>query len=265
METNNYYLFTDETGTPSILDKQSNLFILCGCTVLENQRNYIKKYADQIKFKYWGTDKVLFHSADIGKNTGHLQLFNKNSKLKEDFLNDLFVFLTRIPIKIICVVVDKNDASLKGWNKVKILSETTRILIKNYISIVYARGNSKGKIIIESSSEKDIYYLKVFNYFLGNGIKELKISHRGIKDCITSISFVTKKNEDVETEIADIFAYGARCSYMSTNKSVEYSKSSYEEKISNLFSKKLFCVDPRTGHKKKTYLQKIEPFYILPK
>jgi hypothetical protein len=265
MSENDYYLFTDETGIPNPLDKCSNIYILCGCTVLKEQRSSLKKHADQIKFKYWGKDNIVFHSFDIANNSKDFKIFLNKKQEKEKFLKDLFVFLEKAPVKILSVVVEKKKARSKGWNNRKILSATTSLLLKEFASMTYAKGFVKGRIIIESSTEKDTFYLKAFNFLLANGISELKISHHEIKDCITSISFVTKNNQDIETQIADLFAYGAKCHYMSKYKKVKYSESSYESKILDVFNKKLFYIDPRTGKKKKKILKKIEPFCVIPK
>lgn len=266
MKDSDYYFFIDETGVASSLDKQSELYILCGCSILNSRRSQLRNLADHIKFKYWNRTDIVLHSAEIANNKGNFSIFENDDKEKQQFVKDIFFLLHYAPVMINAVIVDKNNALSKGWSqKEKIIWETSKELLKNFILMTCAKGKVKGRIIIESSSDKDPYYLKAFNHFLSNGIPNAGITPVDVKKTITSISFVTKDNDDIETQITDLVAYGAKCKYLKEQKGIAYPKNSYEDKIIDLFDKKMFEVNNSTSKEKKKLLKNIDPFLLLPK
>ena len=119
-------------------------------------------------------------------------------------------------------------------------------------------------MIIESASaEKDKYLLDAFAYFLGAGINQPKVSYKIIQETISSISFVTKKNNDIEEQIADLFGYGAKLMYLRQIKRFPVS-GSYETIILNLLRKKIFKVPREAGPQKSKFFKEVNPFLVLP-
>lgn len=260
MNNKDFYLYIDETGIPDL--STQNPYILCGCSILREKREPLAIKANQIKFKYWGHENVHFHSVDIARNNDEFAIFKGQPELKENFINDLLKYLNTAPVFINTIIIDKKIAKKRGWiQRNKIVYETAENLIRNFILMIYAQGNIKGRIIIESSADKDLYYLKAFNYFHSFGIPEFSVSHADVKDCLTSISFVTKKNDDIETQITDLLSYGAKCKFSSKS----YKQDSYEYKIKTIFEKKLFYIDPRTSKKKREILKEVRSYLVLPK
>lgn len=96
-------------------------------------------------------------------------------------------------------------------------------------------------------------------------MKELNVDHKYIKEILTSISFVTKHNYDIEEQISDIFAYAACCKYMQDCGQKKFSKDSYESKIIKILELKLFQMPTLAKSIKRDLFDRIEPFCILPK
>jgi len=246
-----YDLFIDELGHSNPLSKQSEVYILCGCVVPADERSEIKTRADQIKFKYWGNTNVVFHSRDIGNNGGDFVLFKGSRTRKDEFLKDLINFLKYSNFYVFVIAVDKDLSKAKGWNEVKIIKETARKLFYHFIAWLLAKGGSQGRIHVESAtSEKDRHYLNEFSYFLSPGCKELSVDFKIIQNILTSISFVTKRNHDIEEQITDLFAYAARCKFMRLTKKETYKLGTYEDRIIKILETKLFQKPQRAKEKK---------------
>ena len=161
---------------------------------------------------------------------------------------------------------DKKLAKEKGWNSVKVIQETSKKLFYHFIVWLLGMGNAQGKIHIESATaEKDRFYLNEFSYFLAPGCKELSVDFTKIQDILTSISFVTKRNHDIEEQIADLFAYAARCKFLRLNKIGTFKVGSYEDRMIKILESKLFKKPFRAKEKKMKFYESIEPFCILPK
>jgi len=222
-----YELFIDELGQANPISKQSEVYVLSGCTVEESQRDLLKIQADQIKFKYWGHTDVVFHSREIARNEGSFSIFNKNKSKKK---------------------------------------ETSNLIFLHFVTWLLGIANAKGKINIESATaEKDRYYLNTFSYFLSPGNKQIDINYKTIQELLTSISFVTKINHDTEEQLADLFAYAAKCKYLRLIKKQTFKIGTYEDKIIKLLDSKLWHLPQLAKEKKMRFYKNIEPFCIIPK
>lgn len=261
-----YELFIDELGQANPISKQSEVYVLSGCTVEESQRDFLKIQADQIKFKYWGHTDVVFHSREIARNEGLFAIFNKNKSKKDEFYIDLFGLLQRSFLVMFIVICDNRQARRIGWNSDKVIKETSNLIFLHFVTWLLGIANAKGKINIESATaEKDRYYLNTFSYFLSPGNKQINISYKIIQKLLTSISFVTKRNHDIEEQLADLFAYAAKCKYLSLIKKKTFKIGTYEDKIIKLLDSKLWHLPELAKEKKMQFYKNIEPFCIIPK
>lgn len=261
-----YELFVDELGQANPISKQSDVYVLSGCAVEEGRRDNLKILADQIKFKYWGHTNVVFHSREIARNEGQYSVFANDKTQKAEFLKDLFKLLKQSYITMFVVVCDNNLAKRFGWNSTKIIKETGNLIFLHFVTWLLGLSGTEGKINIESATaEKDRYYLNTFSYFLSPGNKDLKVDYKTIQEILTSISFVTKRNHDIEEQTADLFAYGAKCKYLRLVKKQIFKIGSYEDKMIKLLETKLWQLPKLAGEKKMRFYKKIEPFCIIPR
>lgn len=258
MKLINYFI--DELGSASPKSIQSKLYILSGIMVTSQSRDRLKIWADQIKFKYWSNTSIVFHSREIGRKEGDFSIL-KDADIHKNFTNDLIKFLIQGMYQLFGVVVDKNKMP-KNWNEKTLYKKTSEVIIKNFVFSLLAQGNCRGRLVIESATaEKDFYYHKTAGHFLSNGFKKLGIDYKEVQDVLTEVSFVTKKNFDIEEQLADILAYGLRLKYenLPQNKLSEY-----EKKLIDVVDKKLFNMHPNTGTKKKKLYSQIESFKVIP-
>lgn len=258
-----YRLFIDESGTANPLDLKSDIYILSGCMIKKTDSHDLKIMADQIKFKYWNNTDIVFHSYEIGRKEGKFSIFKQDANLYKNFLDDLENFLFIPRFKMFFIVVDKKEARKFGWDEIKVLKDTTLFLVRNFLLILLT-NNGKGEIIIESASaQKDIFLLQSVAYFLGSGIEDLKITYEKIQELLTSVSFVTKQNNDIEEQIADLFGYGAKLNYLQQQKRNLPDKL-YEQMILRAFKRSLYKVPTGAGPKKDKLFKEVEPFLVLP-
>jgi hypothetical protein len=251
-------LYIDESGNASPKSTASPYYILCGVMITTGESIELKNKADHVKFKYFDRTNIILHSRDIGRGDGDFKILAKNNTINQ-FRSDVINLLRQGKYQLISVLVDKSRIP-KNWNEKSIYKLTAETIIKDFIQALLAQPNCKGKILIESAtSEKDFYYHKSAVKFLSAGIKELRIPFNEVQDKLTEISFVTKKNNDIEEQIADLLTYGIRVKYNSKK-----SPSSYDKKLIEVVNEKLFKCHPNTGIKKKRYHSKIKGLTIIP-
>jgi hypothetical protein len=167
---------------------------------------------------------------------------------------------------ILSCVVDNSKARSEGWiQKNKLVKETSQIIFNNFAMITYCKSKTKGKIVIELDEDKEKSYFKSFKTLLGCGVPNTVIKSSDIRDMITSISFVTKKNDDIETQLMDLFSYAVKCKYLQEIEKKNFPRDSYENDIIDILNRKLYEVPYNTSTLKKRILNKVNPFVILPK
>jgi hypothetical protein len=257
----NLSLFIDESGSANPRVKKSPVYIVAGCMIDDHSREKLKIEADQIKFKFWSTTGIVLHSREIGRKEGVFKILSDRST-NSAFQKDLFNIFNQNSFQMLFVLVDNKKALLENWNHVKVYEETANLMVRNFILSLITQGNIKGRLVIESaSSEKDFYFHKAAGHYLSHGIPELNITYNQVQSVLTEISFVTKKNHDVEEQVADLLAYAARLKFLRKNES---SLNAYEKGILKVLKTKLFRMNPETKEKKKKYLSQIDSFKILP-
>ena len=253
-------LFIDELGSASPKAIYSKHYVLSGIMVSSHAREQLKIYSDQIKFKYWNDTNVVFHSREIGRKEGAFTIL-KNEESNSNFTRDLMRFLQQGNFQLFGVVVDKEKIP-KNWNEKTIYKNTANIIIRNFVFALLAQRNSRGRLIIESATaEKDFYYHKVAGHYLSNGFPSLNIAFTQVQEVLTEISFVTKKNYDIEEQLADLLAFGLKLRY---EKRPKNKLSIYEQRLIKVVEDKLFAMHPNTGSKKKKLYSEIESFKTIP-
>lgn len=257
-----YVLFVDESGTASPKDVFSRYYILAGCVVLDGERDRLKNWANHIKYKYWGNTDVVFHSKEITRKEGDFQIF-KDKSIFDSFIQDFEKCLLGHNIHCFFVIVDKKDPAAKRWNNIKIYKETSDSVIKTFLTFLMIQ-KAKGKVVIESATtQKDFYFHLSLSNYLSNGVSIPKITHEQVKETLTSISFVTKKNFDIEEQIADMLAYAAKCEYMK-RKNIKFRRDIYEDMLLNVLNKKIVTKSKIPKILRPKYTKKIKNFVILP-
>jgi len=254
-------LFVDESGNANPQVKASPCYILCGCLVKAESRDNLRIKADQIKFKYWGRTDILLHSREISRKEGDFSVL-KDPKIFRSFKKDLFHLLSTGGYQVFIVLTDKNLAKKRNWNELKVYNESANEMVRNFVLSLLAIPKCRGRLVIESATgQKDFTFHKAVSHYLANGIPETKTSFGEVQGHLTEITFVTKKNHDIEEQIADLLAYAAKLKFL---KKKPDDMDDYEKRILDVLESKLFTINPKTGEKKKKYHSRIESFKILP-
>ena len=253
-----HYIFIDESGTSDVKNfKYSPIFTVIGLVIGENCREKFNLSFQKLKEKHFGSKNYIIHSSEI---TRHLKT---DIKIKK-FATDLKSFLNKYDFFILYVSTNKEKAFHLGWEKITLLNRTYRILIGNLIKFLIAK-NLQGQIISEASNiEQDITIYKNMFHFCTNGFDRLNISPKEIKTHLTSISFVTKLNNDSEEQVADLFGSCPRILNDIKNKKIKESELNEVQKVlMTSLKKKLFIGKAIKKGKVKLY-KEINPRVVLP-
>jgi hypothetical protein len=262
-----YKLYVDELGMshPGSFVK-SPYFILVGCIIDEQFQQDLENNANHIKFKYWGRTDIIFHSAEMSRNLGDFSIFEGKPELKEEFYNDIFNLLNSAQIVLTSALVDKKKAHESFWAEQTVISRSASIIMFNFLAFIYTKLPCRGKVIIEASSGyRDGQYLEAFNYLLSPNFVKKYDDFNDVREHLTSINFVTKKNHDIESQLADLFAYGVRCEYEAKIKKIIYEPNSYERRIVDIVEHKLMKAPSSMGAEKRKFYDKTQPITVIPK
>lgn len=237
-------LFLDENGhyDPK---HHSDDYTVTGIICRDYQSQNLKVEADQIKYKYWNDTSVVFHSRDIGKRKGDFSIL-RDPKMRKDFYRDLYTFLNRANHKVISVSMDKRTAVASGLTGADILRETWKTVFDTFLEFLSVHS-LPGQIVIESSGSQDIELYKLYTGYLIRGYPPQGVTPQNIKSMLTSLSFVSKHNQDTEAQVADLYAYISTQVLRKNEGKTAITPGSYEEKMSNILQAKIVKVGAMSG------------------
>jgi hypothetical protein len=232
-------LFIDETGKHSF-SHQSPHFILSGCAIPTIHLEEIRQSANNIIFKYWGSQKsylrkfkkrhITFHAKDIHNCKGPF-LILKDPNLKRSFWNDVYgQLLSRSDITYFITLIDKDSIKKKypTWPEAKTLDRSYEALLKSFIDYLI-KNKLHGKICAESDSLQDKVLVSKLSYFQKNSHRIFK-DPRLVNEKITSLSLVNKHDNNIGSQIADLMAWTGANKYIVENATKTLSNLRFEEK-----------------------------------
>jgi hypothetical protein len=177
-------------------------------------------------------------------------------------VTDLFKLLKAGGLTVFINITELAEARRRNWTTSTVLKRSSDHVVASFTRYLLGCGG-KGKITIESATDmQNGFFLKAFAHYLApNAIPA--VNFRDVQKALTSLSFVTKNNHDTEEQIADLFAYAARCKYEKEEKGVVFASSSYEEKIMRILEGRLFAAPANASPAKAALYSEIEPFKVL--
>src|SRR6476620_9136483 len=104
-----HLVFVDESGDHGLENLSTDYPVFVLLFTIFRKDDYIQRVCRNIqefKFKYWGHDEVVLHEHDIRKPSRHFQFLMGREK-RESFLADLTNLMSRLPVTVIAVVIDK--------------------------------------------------------------------------------------------------------------------------------------------------------------
>lgn len=262
-----FKLYIDESGREH-LSHASTHYVLIGCLIEKGAQQELEIRANQIKYRYWKRTDVVFHSKEIAFNQNEFSIFANDSSLRKEFISDLLNLMHVAPIKVTCCIVDK--AKVYGykvpWKHTTIIEKTTNTIVLDFLRYIYS-WRSTGIIIYEASGfEKDAEYLKAFNKVLTPAWITKHPEFQNIREHLTSITFATKLNHDIECEFADLLSYAALRKYQDEAGIKAIIPKSYEDRLVKILETKLLQPSPslRQSKRKYDYMSEVVGYCKLP-
>lgn len=262
VDMDSFTIFLDESGWADLKEvKKSPYFTVCGVVVKEISRAGIKRDLEKIKEKYFGSKHYVLHSARLRR-----ELKNDPKKIAS-FAVDLEKFLKSHNFFLLVSVVDKAKAIQYSWINKTVYERIYKDILGNLIKFLIAR-KSIGHIHAEASTvHQDIFIYTNFFTFIANGLPALSITPDDIKRHLTSLTYVTKINNDAEEQIADLFGYCGTLQIRMNKKEIDLSSlDEIDQVLFKIMQSKYFQVDPSRVLKplKKKLYKSIVPFSVLP-
>ncbi|HCC08695.1 TPA: hypothetical protein DEP81_01795 [Candidatus Woesebacteria bacterium] len=188
-------LSLDESGKASYNHK-SELFILSGVLIDEKFKSKLDIKIRKLKKKYFNDEDIVFHSRDMHRKKGPF-LALSDKRINIQFWSEFVSILNNPKISFLFVITNKKEARLRSWLESTILKKSYLQILESFKNHLQA-NNSYGKIVMESDPTQDLLLIKAHNYYLSE--------NKNYREHVTSLSLVSKRNLDVDVQIADALA-----------------------------------------------------------
>lgn len=254
-----FCIFIDESGMSNPkMYKVSPYFSLCGLVLNESSREKVKKDLDSLKLKYFKKN-IILHSSELRR-------LLKTKVNIESFAKDLGKILKGHNFFLLFIIVNNQKAKDYSWNSVAIYRKSYREIIGNLIKFLIAK-DSTGIIFSEASNvSQDIALYQNFFHYIANGIPNLGIKSSDVKERLTAVNFVTKANNDIEEQLADLFACMGKVIVEIKNGTKKISDlDSIEKLLYEVINRNLFDNNKAKNPSKIKLYSYINSFSILPK
>ena len=230
-----YKLFIDESGKNNLIgvDPKFPFFSMGGVIIHDSTGSiFLKERADQIKFKYWNRTDIVFRGSSMRSLSDDFSIFKNHPKFTiDDFYNDFVDLLNKGNYKVVYIAmhkgkyidqnppikhalgcISKGNMAYKKiilGNEKNIVKDFAHDVISIFLSYLVKKdknnGKTRGQVIMEAADQyQDGDILGSYNKFLFLGHPPLGLNNIRVREYLTSISFVTKKNLDIEAQLADL-------------------------------------------------------------
>ncbi len=257
--TEHYNIFIDESGWADVKTyKVSKYYTMCGLVISEGGRKTLKVELDKLKQKYFRDKLFILHSVKLKR------ILKTEDRVK-NFADDLEKLLKKTPFYLLIVVVNKERAHKLSWINSTVYERCYRSLIGNLVKFLIAKG-AMGHIHAEASStEQDIHLYKSFFHYIAHGLDRLSISSDDVKQHLTTVSFVTKINNDCEEQMADLFGICGKINAQLENGEIRIENlDPLDAVIYNSMQKRLFNISNAKTPKKISLYKDINPLVKFP-
>ena len=195
-------LSIDETGKASY-SHPSKYFIVCGVIIDESKKKQVNRSLLKIKNKYFSNPDIVLHARGIFRKAGPFSVL-KNPKIEINFWSDLINVANDENISFITILVNKEKAKKRNWTIETILNRSYKSLLRRF-RLHLVKTKLYGRVIVESDTQQDFFLLKSHHYHQN--------SSPTYRERVTSLSYVTKGNQDPDVELADSIALISRFYY----------------------------------------------------
>ncbi len=196
-------LSIDESGKASF-NHPSPFFVISGTVISEKLKTKIDAKMRRLKKKFFDNEEIVFHARDMARKKGPFVILC-DTKKETRFWSDFVSIVNNPEIVFFFVVTDKKNAKKQNWQPQTILRRSYLKLLTNFVKYLKV-ANCRGKIITESEPSQDAYLIYAHNRLQSEGTDNDLISAIEYKKRITALSLVSKANQDIDVQLADIMA-----------------------------------------------------------
>lgn len=228
-------LSIDESGKASY-NHPSDLFTLSGVVIPEEYKTKVDRQIRKLKKKFFKNEEIVFHSRDMTRKKGPFHIL-RDPKIETSFWSEYISILNNQVIGVIFIITNKGKAKLKAWQPKTILERSYKRILEYFVKGL--KKGYQGKIITESDPFQDLLLIKAHNHLQGVGTSDKKITAQEYRNTITSLSFVNKRNQDADVQIADSLALVGSMMHRINEKKIKSSLSNIDKMRLRLIERKL--------------------------
>ncbi len=200
-----YIAYADESGDHSLVhvDEQYPVFALSLCIFKKD--NYARRIVprfQELKFKYFGHDNIIFHEHEIRKQENEFRVLG-NIALRENFMTDLGTAIAGSRFKISATVIDKRKlrGDLFPENPYALALRFCIEKMHRYLDISGDERKRKIICVFEKRGKKEDKDLELEFLRIVNGENCFKIPLNNFQ-----LVFADKKSNTTGMQIADMTA-----------------------------------------------------------
>ncbi len=154
-----FIIYADESGDHGLENINPYFPVFCLALIIIRKSHYINKIVpaiQQLKFDFWGHDKIVLHEHEIRKQENDFQFLRTNKELREKFYSRMNKIMADSPYWVVSSVIKKPELQNKYKEDYNPYHIALRFCLEKVLKIMLKEGQKGKKIslLFERRGEK---------------------------------------------------------------------------------------------------------------
>lgn len=206
-----YIVFADESGDHHLekIDKRYPVFCLALCIFKKSHYiKYVVPQIQQLKFDFWGHDKIIFHEREMRQQEGDFAFLRTDHILREKFFQRIDEIMKNSEFWITSAVIKKEELKEKYLEPFNPYHIALKICMEKLLSILREEQQIGKKIfcIFEKRGKKEDKQLELEFYRIVNNNNDWGYKRPDFSKIDFDIKFASKQHNSTGLQFADMVA-----------------------------------------------------------
>jgi len=210
-EFSDFIIYADESGDHHLEKINPEYPVFCLALCIVKKADYINKIVpaiQQLKFDYWGHDKIVLHEREIRKEENDFAFLRTDRPLREGFFKRVNQIVKDASFLVVSSVIKKEQLREHYSDPFNPYHIALKLCMEQVVSILLKEGQMNKKIfcIFERRGKKEDEQLELEFYRIINnqntwGYKEIDFNNMNFE-----LRFAGKEHNSTGLQLADLVA-----------------------------------------------------------
>ncbi len=207
-----FIIYADESGDHGLVNVDPQFPVFCLALIIIKKSDYIDQIVpaiQQLKFDYWGHDKVVLHEHELRKQEKDFAFLRTDRKLRDGFFERMNEIMTNAPYWVVSAVIRKDQLRDQYADPFNPYHIALKICLEKALKILLNEGEKGKKVtcLFERRGKKvEDPQLELEFYRIVNNQNQWGYKRTDFRQMEFEILFAGKEHNSTGMQLADMVA-----------------------------------------------------------